>query len=111
MEPIYKEMGKRMRQARTQLELTQEQVSGIVEIEPPYYGQLERGKRIPSLPTLIKIAKCLKVPVSLLLAPKKDEKEFIYQNIKGLMENLSEREQKFAAGLLRDAVSHLKKVK
>lgn len=111
MDSIYKEMGKRMRTARTNLGFTQEQVSEMVGIEPPYYGQLERGKKVPSLQTLIKIGKCLKVPVSLLLSKDQNRKEFVYQNIRGMMQDLSERERKFVAGLLRAAVNHLKKVK
>lgn len=109
MESIYKEIGKRMRQVRMDLALTQEQVAETVGIEPAYYGQLERATKVPSLQTLIKIADCLKVSPSTLLAEQEDATEFIYQNIKGMMKSLSTKEKKFTASLLRDIVNHLKR--
>lgn len=111
MNKIYVGIGKMMRRVRNDLGLTQEHVGKAVSIEPAYYGQLERATKVPSLQTLIKIADVLKVSPKTLLAEEKDDSEFVYQNIKGLMKSLSPKKKKFAANVLRDIANHLKKAR
>ena len=49
---------------RKQQRYTQKQVAAMAELNPNYYAKVERGYGIPSLKTLQKIAKALKVSVT-----------------------------------------------
>jgi len=41
--------------------LTQEKLAERVDINPVYFGQIERGYRVPTVDVLLRIAKALKV--------------------------------------------------
>ena len=91
----YKEMGKRIKQKRKELNLTQEKSSEILEISPTYISEIERGTGISSLATITKIANVLNLDLDYLILgisntnidktfsnlleriPKKDQKLFI----------------------------------
>ena len=91
----YKEMGKRIKQKRKELNLTQEKLSEILEISPTYISEIERGTGISSLATITKIANILNLDLDYLILgisntnidktfsnlleriPKKDQKLFI----------------------------------
>lgn len=91
----YKEMGKRIKQKRKELNLTQEKLSEMLEISPTYISEIERGTGISSLATITKIANVLNLDLDYLILgisntnidktfsnlleriPKKDQKLFI----------------------------------
>ena len=91
----YKEMGKRIKKKRKELNLTQEKLSEILEISPTYISEIERGTGISSLATITKIANVLNLDLDYLILgisntnidktfsnlleriPKKDQKLFI----------------------------------
>jgi transcriptional regulator with XRE-family HTH domain len=53
-------LGSRVRAARELLEMTQEQVAELVDLSAQVYSRLERGKALPSLPTLLRICGALR---------------------------------------------------
>lgn len=53
-----------IRKFRKQQNLTQEKLSELCGISTDYLSEIERGKKIPSLKRLIKIADTLNVPMS-----------------------------------------------
>lgn len=53
-----------IRKFRKQQNLTQEKLSELCGISTDYLSEIERGKKIPSLKRLIKIAETLNVPMS-----------------------------------------------
>ena len=57
MDKLYAEIGARMRALRKALKLTQAQVAEAACIDPSFYGQLERGANIPSVKTLLAVAR------------------------------------------------------
>ena len=59
--------GKRLKQIRDDLGLTQEEFAFKCDMQPSHIGQLERGAKSPTLQTLMKIAAGIQVSVSLLL--------------------------------------------
>ena len=91
----YKEIGKRIKQKRKELNLTQEKLSEMLEISPTYISEIERGTGISSLATITKIANVLNLDLDYLILgisntnidktfsnlleriPKKDQKLFI----------------------------------
>lgn len=53
-----------IRKFRKQQNLTQEKLSELCGISTDYLSEIERGKKIPILKRLIKIAETLNVPMS-----------------------------------------------
>jgi transcriptional regulator with XRE-family HTH domain len=66
-EALRRVIGEAARAARKALGLTLEQVAEKVEITVEFYARIERGKSLPSLETLCRIAKALDVEVARLL--------------------------------------------
>lgn len=64
----YRMLGKRIREERLRLNLTQERLSEDVEISTAYLGQIERGERSLTLDKLVKLANRLGVTVDYLLS-------------------------------------------
>ena len=61
-------MGKRMRMKRRSLCMSQEALARAVNISTSYYGNIERGIRIPSIDTLVAIANALGTGVDFFLS-------------------------------------------
>lgn len=67
MSDITKIIGQRIRNYRTQLKLTQEELAELSNCHHTYIGQIERGEKNATIESLIKIVKPLNIPVSKLL--------------------------------------------
>ena len=63
----YKKLGKRIREERLRLNLTQEHLSEEIGISTAYLGQIERGERSITLDKLIVLTNRLGVTVDFLL--------------------------------------------
>jgi len=59
--------GQQLQKVRQAKGITQEELAGLLAMHRTYIGLIERGQRNPTIRTLYKIAKALKVPVSELL--------------------------------------------
>ncbi|MFH2201937.1 MAG: helix-turn-helix transcriptional regulator [Elusimicrobiota bacterium] len=64
---MLKALGKSIKKYRLDRGLTQEDLSDRAGIHYTFLGHIERGTKLPSLPTLDKIARALKVCPCLLL--------------------------------------------
>ncbi|MDY7229835.1 helix-turn-helix transcriptional regulator [Hyalangium rubrum] len=60
-------IGSAVREARRRAGLTQEQVAEAIELNPLAFSRLERGKLLPSVPTLALLSQVLKTPTDVLL--------------------------------------------
>lgn len=60
-------IGQRIYDFRIQKKLSQEALALESEIHPAYLGRVERGEKCPTIETLYKIAKGLKIPLHELL--------------------------------------------
>lgn len=58
---IYKAFGQRLREIRISKSLSQEELSGRADLDRTYVSGCERGKRNPSLKTIIRLANALEV--------------------------------------------------
>ena len=58
---IYKKLGIRINQIRTDRGLTQEKLALEAGLNRAYVGYIERGERNPSIETISKIARVLKI--------------------------------------------------
>ncbi len=63
----YKALGRRIKAKRKAQHKTQEEISAAIGISLSFYGNIERGIRIPSLETLVNIANALSVSMDYLL--------------------------------------------
>jgi transcriptional regulator with XRE-family HTH domain len=68
------EFGRRIRSLREQLEgkVSQEQLAEIAGVHRTYIGHLELGKGSPTLDTIVRIARALKVDAALLVEGLQD---------------------------------------
>lgn len=60
-------LGKKIKKARQERHLSQEELASILNISSVYLGYIEQGRRLPSIKTLNRIAKALKTSTSELL--------------------------------------------
>jgi transcriptional regulator with XRE-family HTH domain len=60
-------LGNEARKARHALDLTQEQVAEKVNLAPEVYGRMERGRAMPSVPTLRRICSVLRADANVLV--------------------------------------------
>jgi DNA-binding XRE family transcriptional regulator len=56
-------LGEGIRKQRKLAGLTQEKLAEKVDINPVYFGQIERGYKVPTVDVLLRIAKALKIRV------------------------------------------------
>ena len=62
-----KAIGRRIKTARENKRLTQEQLAELVDLSPMHVSVIERGVKLPKLETLINIANVLDVSADVLL--------------------------------------------
>lgn len=65
---LARQLGARIRVLRQEAGVTQERLAWDCELDKGYMSQVEAGKRIPSVPVLVLLAKRLEVEVADLLA-------------------------------------------
>ena len=67
MGTIYRQVGRRVREIRKRMGLTQSTLGERAEITPDYMGRIERGRGAVTLETLDRIAAALSIPLRQLL--------------------------------------------
>lgn len=88
----YKDFGNRIRNARRQFSLTQEELAEQIGISTSFMGHIERGSRVASLETLVALCNTLRVtPQYLLGASLNNYEQYVPVNIpQGNRNKLSE---------------------
>lgn len=72
--PELKNFGEHLKKLRKQKGLSQEQLAELSGLHRTYIGGLERGERNPTLLTLIKLSRSIKVELVRLISFKADVK-------------------------------------
>ena len=94
-------IGKRIREARTQRRMTQEQLAEKAEITIVYLSELERGIKLPSLTVFVAIAEALHVSTDSLLRDELDTgKAYVYDDITKKLEKLTPKQRITASEIL-----------
>ena len=97
-------VGKRIREVRKAQGISQQELGERANLNYKYIGGVERGERNPSVESLVKIAKGLKVDVGDFFNVDDDrqlsEKERTYHQIIGLLGDKSTKELKLAKRML-----------
>jgi transcriptional regulator with XRE-family HTH domain len=77
---MIKKLGKRVRQVRESLKLTQEQISKGTGLSSEFISLIEKGKRYPSLDSIERISNYLNKDISYFLDKESDPFEIIMKN-------------------------------
>lgn len=98
----YADFGKRIREERLKLGLTQERLAEDVNLSTAYIGQIERGERTPTLENIVAIANRLGVTVDYLLSDSvnsngENELKIWLQ----LMDGRSDKEKQLAINVMK----------
>ena len=64
---VYKNIGKNIRKYRTQIGMSQEKLSELLDANPKFIGHVERFERCISLKKLIQISKIFDIPLKNLV--------------------------------------------
>lgn len=104
----YINLGKRIREERLNLNLTQEQLAEYVDISTSYIGQIERGERKVTLDTLVRISNRLNVSIDYLLKDSINiDNDNILNQVKQLFDGKSLSYKKMAVDVIRTMYSYL----
>ena len=63
----YSLMGAKLRKARKRMRMTQEQAAEKVDMSASMIGHIERGSRIPSVDTIVRLCKLYNVSADVIL--------------------------------------------
>ncbi|MCG8501243.1 MAG: helix-turn-helix domain-containing protein [Firmicutes bacterium] len=106
MEPIA--LGKRIREERLKVGLTQERLAEYAEISVAYMGRVERGEKNITVKTLIKIVDALGVTIDYLMKDTIQSRDDIVINQwLQLMGNRTDKEKKMAIDVIKVMFGHL----
>ena len=89
----YKAMGKRIRHARKNKKLSQEQLAEICSLSAAHIGHIERGTRIPSLDTLFKISQALDVSLDYIILDSIENSSPAFTNLKSIIQKMNPEKQ------------------
>lgn len=94
-------LGKRIREARIEKHYTQQQLAELAGIGQMYLGEIERGTKMPSLKSFIKIIETLDISADYVLRDELSSGEhYIYDEITKKLKGLSPKQRKAAADIL-----------
>ncbi len=95
-----KEIGQRLRQKRTELNLTRKEFAELADISTGFYGQIEKGTTQMSIDTLIKITSSMHFPMEYVLFGTGYSSSDCSPIIE-MLNNCTEREIRLAQRLLK----------
>lgn len=101
-------IGLRIREARLKKGYTQQGLAEAAGISEMYISQMERGLKMPSLSLFTKIITALDISADYVL---RDElptgKEFVYDEVAQMMEELTPKQRKGAVDILEAYIRNL----
>ena len=103
----YKRLGKRIREERLKLNLTQAQLAEAVDISDTYMGAIERGERSLTLDTLVRLVNRLGVTVDYLLSDSvSDSDSNIMEQFRQIVDRQPMERKQMAIHVLRTIFSY-----
>ena len=92
MEYTKEEVGMFLRQGRTALELTQEDVAEAMDCNATYYGNMERGVHYPGLGLFLRMVSYLHLSVDKFMERKESVRTDTYQQLLRTLNDCTESE-------------------
>ena len=103
----YKRLGKRIREERLKLNLTQAQLAEDIDISDTYMGAIERGERSLTLDTLVRLVNRLGVTIDYMLSDAvSDSDSNIMEQMKQIMDGHPLERKQMAVNVLRTLFSY-----
>ncbi len=103
-----KEFGSRLRETRTQKGYTLQSLAQKIGTSAVYLGEIERGIKMPSLNSFIKIVEALDVSADYLLRNELSSGVgYIYDEIAEKLKKLTPKQRKTAADILDAYIKNL----
>lgn len=103
-----KTLGNRIRKARIKKQHTQQKLAEMAGISQIYLGEIERGTKMPSLRSFIKIIEALDLSADYVLRDELSSGErYIYDEIAEKLKNLSPQQRKAASDILDAYIRNL----
>lgn len=103
----YKRLGKRIREERRRLNLTQAQLAEDIDISDTYMGAIERGERSLTLDTLVRLVNRLGVTVDYMLSDSvSDNDSNIMEQFKQIIDCQPLGRKQMAINVLRAIFSY-----
>lgn len=102
------EFGLRLRETRSQKGYTLQSLAQKIGTGAVYLGEIERGLKMPSLNSFIRIAEALDVSADYLLRNELSSgRDFIYDEIAEKLQKLTPKQRKTAADILDAYIKNL----
>lgn len=100
-------LGRRIREERVRIGLTQEQIAEKINVSTTYVGFVERGKRSVTLEKLILLADCFQLPIDALLHDMSahTSSEAREQQLKVLWDQASDDEKEKILSIIKVIIS------
>lgn len=110
MELDYKAIGKRIKIARINADMTQEHLSDLVELSPSHMSNIETGTAKVSLTTMVRIANALSVTIDDLLCDNLVHAKVQFeQDIQQMLDGCSELEIRLVKDLIESTLNTLRR--
>jgi transcriptional regulator with XRE-family HTH domain len=104
----YKRLGKRIREERQRLNLTQAALAEDIDISDTYMGAIERGERSLTLDTLVRLVNRLGVSIDYLLKDSVDTgDDNIISQFRQIIDSQSDNRKQMALNILKTMFAHL----
>lgn len=108
-------VGKHICELRDEKGMTQEELAESARISPSFLGMIERGQSIPSVATLLKIAKSLNISINQLFfksdkllsekpVTKFGQEEVLDNRITSLLKTLSHKEKRLLLNIIKQII-------
>ena len=97
----YSLIGKRLAAVRKERKLTQEKLAELTDLANNYISNIENGRSIPSLETLVKLCNALEItPNELLLGTAKTSKTYLTSELYDKINNCTPKEKRLIDGFI-----------
>ncbi len=101
-------LGSMIKKARQMKGYTQETLAEKAGIGLMYYGEIERGVKMPSMNTFIKIIEALEVSADYVLQNELSSgKEYVFDELTKKLEKLTPQQRKTASNILDAYINNL----
>lgn len=102
------ELGKMIREVRLERGLTQETLAEKADIGLMYFGEIERGVKMPSMNVFIKIIEALGISADYVLRNEVSSgKEYVFDEMTKKLEKLTPQQRKTATAILDAYIQNL----
>ena len=96
----YKSIGKRIKTARVQMDITQEKLAEMVNLSTSHLSNIETGTTRVSLPTIVNLANSLHVSVDYILADNVVQSKAVFENeLQSVLKDCDEYEIRIIADI------------